>query len=127
MAKLEEKLKELGYKKDFEVHSKKILIFFRKSKWVFASIQIVIDKELNEVLKIKSITSSVIGTDIIFNTNSESGESFDLFSTRRDIYYLEVDGKLYSSDSSSYLNDVYIIKFPTIKQNDIKTHLKFPY
>lgn len=51
MTKLEEKLIELGYKRDFEIHSKKILIFFRKSKWVFASIQIVIDKELNEVWK----------------------------------------------------------------------------
>lgn len=51
MTKLEEKLIELGYKKDFEVHSNKILIFYRKTNWLFASIQIVIDKDLGEVWK----------------------------------------------------------------------------
>ena len=51
MTKLEEKIIELGYVKDFEIHSKKVLIFFRKSKWNFASIQIVIDKNTNEIWK----------------------------------------------------------------------------
>lgn len=49
MTKLEEKLIELDYKKDFEFHSQKILIFYRKTKWHFASVQIVVDKELNEI------------------------------------------------------------------------------
>ena len=51
MTRLEEKLVELGYEKDFEVHSNKLLIFFTKSKWNFASIQIVIDKNANELWK----------------------------------------------------------------------------
>ena len=83
---------------------------------------IKVDKKVNEILKVKSITSSVIGTDIIFNPNikGEGIEGFDVWGRGRDIYYLEIDGELHYSNRSSSLNDIDMMKFPTVKIDDIK-------
>lgn len=83
---------------------------------------IKVDKKVNEILKVKSITSSVIGTDIIFNPNikGEGIEGFEIWGRGRDIYYLEIDGELHYSNRSSSLNDVSMMNFPTVKIDDIK-------
>ncbi|MDV4149990.1 DUF4179 domain-containing protein [Clostridium sp. AL.422] len=83
---------------------------------------IKVDKKVNEILKVKSITSSVIGTDIIFNPNikGEGIEGFEVWGNGRDIYYLEIDGELHYSNRSSALNDMSMMNFPTVKVDDIK-------
>ncbi|WP_291629366.1 DUF4179 domain-containing protein [Clostridium sp.] len=83
---------------------------------------IKVDKKVNEILKVKSITSSVIGTDITFNPNikGESIEGFEVWGRGRDIYYLEIDGELHYSNRSSSLNSVSMMNFPTVKIDDIK-------
>ena len=47
MTKLEQKLIELGYKKEFEFGGK--FIYFSKRKWRFVEIGILINKELNKI------------------------------------------------------------------------------
>ena len=80
---------------------------------------IKVNKELNEVLQIKSITSSVIGTDIIFNPNIK-GEEIDIWGGGKNIYYLEVDGEIHYSTSTSSLDNVSMMNFPTVKIDNIK-------